>query len=270
MQEGADPIGIGRADCGGGAGVGWQAKKQDRRRAPTRPVARMASRMDEPPKPTHGAHRPDLGLITRTRDHRNRDGARDAAPVAPPVELRQIVRAHQPYEPAAGVAADEPAQRVGGKARAELAFYGGDADRGAARPRSRGSKARGEGRHVGSAVLQRVAGGDEPPHLVEAECMGGVQADRAVAAVRGIERAAEKAGGGQNLPAQSSRWWRTPLTAKRPCLTMKKSRSGVPLIRDLRWPRGVIEAIRGWSSKAKGAASILSRMRADSSGSIRR
>src|SRR5947209_14738776 len=65
----AIPIGVLHADCGCGGRIGRQAKKNDRRCTPFRPLLCLAERMDEPPQPTHRASRVDYGIITGPANH---------------------------------------------------------------------------------------------------------------------------------------------------------------------------------------------------------
>ena len=62
----------------------------------------------------------------------------------------------------------------------------------AARHPPRRGEPRFERRHVLRAFLQRIAGRDQPPHLVEAERAHRLEADVPVPAMRRIERAAEE------------------------------------------------------------------------------
>ena len=68
----AIPVGILRANSGCGGRIGRQAKENDRRCTPFRPVLGLARRMDEPSQPTHRARRVGSRIITGPANHRNR------------------------------------------------------------------------------------------------------------------------------------------------------------------------------------------------------
>ena len=57
QERSAIPAGVLRANGGCGGRVGRQAKENDRRCTPLRPVTRLARRVDEPPQPAHRARR---------------------------------------------------------------------------------------------------------------------------------------------------------------------------------------------------------------------
>src|SRR3546814_10261606 len=103
---------------------------------------------DEAPQPAHRASRMGAAIISRPRHDRNRNRRRDPPPVAPAVELGEIVRAHQPNEAIAAEAPGQRVQRVDRVAGTELPLYRGDAD-GKTFGRVPGrSKSRGQGGHV--------------------------------------------------------------------------------------------------------------------------
>lgn len=82
--------------------------------------------------------------------------------------------------------------RIRRVSRSLAAFEVADAKPSAASNRLRGREAGFEGRHVLRALLQRVAGRNQKPYLVEAEQAHGLQSDAPMTAVRGIEGAPEK------------------------------------------------------------------------------
>src|SRR6478672_12746270 len=90
------------------------------------------------------------------------------------------------------VAALQKPHRIDREARAVSLLEVADPDAGPARHPPCGSKARFKRRHVLRAFLQRVAGRNEPPHLVEAEGAHRLQADVPMPPVRRVERAAEE------------------------------------------------------------------------------
>src|SRR5687768_14515259 len=107
------------------------------------------------------------------------------------MELGNSVGAHQPDEAVAWVPADQLAKRVDGEARPEPRLEIADPDWGSPRHLPGGRKPRLERCHA-FVGLERIAGRDQPPHLVEAERVERSEADPAMPAVRRIERAAEK------------------------------------------------------------------------------
>src|SRR5688500_1029479 len=107
------------------------------------------------------------------------------------MEIGNSVGTHQPDEAVTRVAAEQLADGVDREVRAGARFKAARADRSPPRHRSGGIEPRLERRHL-LAGLERVAGRDQPPDLVEAEGVDGGKADPAMPAVRGIERAAEK------------------------------------------------------------------------------
>jgi len=185
------PVGIERAQRRCGRGIGRQAKKQDRRWTPLRPVHRLAVGSDEPRKPAHRARRLGFFIITGAGKHGNWDQRRDVAPVLPAMEFGNSVGAHQPDEAVLWVSVGERPERVDGVAGACLAFEVRHADRCPLRYFLRGDEARLERSHV-RALLERVAGRHQPPQFVEAERLDRRQAELAVPLVRGVERSAEK------------------------------------------------------------------------------
>lgn len=190
----AVPIGIERANGGSGRRVGRKAKQQDRRGTPLRPSFRMARRADISSKPTHRARRSGGPIIAGAGKDGNRQQPGDSTPMPPVMKIRHSVGAHQPDEAEARISAENPRQRVDGKARAFASLEVADADRRSARQRLGRGEPRLQRRHVLRRRLERVAGRDQPPHLVEAQRLGRVDADLPVPAMGGVEGAAEEAG----------------------------------------------------------------------------
>src|SRR3546814_1184509 len=93
----------------------------------------MARRPDETPEPTHRNSEPGRVIIARTGDDGNRKQAGNFTPLPPAMKLLQIIRSHQPDEAPLGVAADQRADRIDGKPRAEI-----ELDRGRASGRAAG------------------------------------------------------------------------------------------------------------------------------------
>src|SRR3546814_12893190 len=113
----------------------------------------MARRPDETPEPTHRNSEPGRVIIARTGDDGNRKQAGNFTPLPPAMKLLQIIRSHQPDEAPLGVAADQRADRIDGKPRAEIAL-----DRG-----------RSNGRAAGGVSCRTTAGaerGQDGKHVV--------------------------------------------------------------------------------------------------------
>lgn len=146
-------------------------------------------------------------VIPRTRDNRNRNLTGDVPPPLPAMELREIVRAHQPDEAVIRIEPGQFGERVGGVARLHPLLDRGGADRCMPRHRPRRGHARLERRHAG-LVLQRIAGRDHPPHFVEIERAQGMQRQPPMPSMRRIERASQKSDAFQRVTSQSLRSWR--------------------------------------------------------------
>ncbi len=148
-------------------GSGGQAKKYDRRCTPVRPMVCVARRVDEPPQPAHRARRVSKGIITGPANHRNRQFARKPPPIAPFVKIWQAVASKQPDEPVLGMPPLELNHGVDRKPCPSARFEITDFDPRSARQRPSGTHACFERRHVYGALLQRIAGRDQPPDFVE-------------------------------------------------------------------------------------------------------
>ena len=196
------PVRVARANTSGGGGVGRQAKQQNRRCTPIRPVFRLACGADEPPQPSHCAHRMGGAMITRPGEHRNRHGFRHAAPILPEVELRQDVRPHQPNEPIPRVAPGECHNGIHCEARAGMRFEVADLDACTPCRHPRRRQAGRIGRHA-FCRLQRIAWRDEPPDLVQVQCLHRCKAKPPMAAMSRIEGSAEKSDAFQSTFAAS-------------------------------------------------------------------
>ena len=129
--------------------------------------------------------------LRRTVDHSDRHLGSDLPPILPAVKLRKIVRAHDPDKAQAGNAAAQIFNGVGSVSRSDDGFETTDID-----ARIVGHPARGLRAFVeivqGRVILQRIAGGDQPPHAVELQSLDCEQADGAMRDMRRIEGAAEQ------------------------------------------------------------------------------
>ncbi len=151
------PVWVVRANGGRGGRIGRQAKEQDRRYTPVRPVLRLADGMDEAPQPAHRARRVGRPIIPRTGHHRNWQFAGQAPVIAPFMKIRQGVASKQPDETVLRIEPLEAFYRVDGEARAEPDFDVGDVDRAVPRHRLGRGQARLKRGHVARAVLQWIA-----------------------------------------------------------------------------------------------------------------
>ena len=138
--------------------------------------------------------------------------SRNVAPAQPFMELHEIVCAHQPDEAVLWVSVGERPERVAGVAGACLALEIRQADRRARRHRLGRGEAGLERGHV-AALLERIAGRDQPPHLVQCQRPGSEQADAPMPAMRGIEAAAKQSGeAGLRRQGDQGRVWPCPRT----------------------------------------------------------
>jgi len=113
--------------------------------------------------------------------------------VPPPVKLRQIVRAHQPHETPFRIAAQQRSYGVDRVAGAQLTLDRGDPDSRAARQLPGRGDPRAQRRHAGRR-LERIAGRDQPPGLVQPQRIQREQSDSPVPAMRRVEATSEQAG----------------------------------------------------------------------------
>lgn len=156
-------------------------------------MSRLRCGPDEAPHP--GPCRSDMGctIIARTGDHGNHRRRGDFAPLPPLVKKGEIVRSDEPDEAALGIAAHDPGQGVNAVARAQRRFYRGRLNARVPGDSSRGREALGQRGHVAGLVLERIARRYHQPDGVEIKCVDRAARDPAVAAVRGVERSAQKA-----------------------------------------------------------------------------
>ena len=204
------PVRVGCAQSGGGDRIGRQFEQHECRQSPFRPLPSLCCGSDEAPQPSHRACRMGQPIISRTREHRNRDSCDDPAPIVPAVKLCQVVGAHQPNEASIRKAAVKRSDSVHRIGTAQLTLDGGHPDRQTARYPLCGGEARRQRCHVLSR-FERVARRDEPPDLIEAEQPSSVQAHPAMAAMGRVERAAEQADAGHAcrdsiVLAERERW----------------------------------------------------------------
>ena len=183
------PAGIGGTQRARRAGIGVYGQQYQRRRTPLCPTLQTGLGAPKTPKPCHRGAREGTSIIARTRDDRNRHDPGQPAPVAPTVQLGQIIRPHQPYKAVFRPTPSDPRQGIDGVARAQFALHGGDANQRPPRLAPRRGVAFGQRRHT-LRVLQRVAGADQPPHFVQPQRRDGREADPPMPAMRGVKAAA--------------------------------------------------------------------------------
>ena len=122
----------------------------------------------------------------RSGQHAHRHRGHDPLPAVPTVELRQIVRPHQPDEPHAGIECPQPRQRLRGVAGAEPRLDVGDGDAGVDH---HGLCLRQTQRQRCRALpLQRVARADQPPDAVQPEPLQRLARDVDMARMGRVER----------------------------------------------------------------------------------
>lgn len=186
------PRRIGLPDGSGRTGIGIETQQHQLWRAPSSRLFQTGRRPPEPAQPGHCRTGNSTRIITRTRHNRNRHRTRDLAPAAPVMKLRQIVRAHDPRETFCGPTATNMRQSINRVARAKLALDRGHADRRAPRLRPGRSDPRGQGGHA-RLRLQRISGGNQPPHLIQPQRGKRQEADAAMAPMGGVEAPAHEA-----------------------------------------------------------------------------
>ena len=201
------PSGIGRSKPGRRRLIRAKAQQHECRQSPPRPASCLICGVDKAPQPTHRGGRVGMPVIPRTRDNRNRNLSGNFAPRPPLVKLRQIIAPHQPDELFFGVKRGQLVHRIHGIARAQPLLNRADPNRGMPRHPYRRCIADGERRHIARLVFQRIARGDEPPHLIQIKRRQRRQTDRPMPAMRRIKRSAQYADAGQGSTNQSSRSW---------------------------------------------------------------
>src|SRR5262245_28502981 len=165
-RKAAVPVRVKCAQPCGGSSVGWQAKEANRRNTPFRPIPCLVCGADEPPQPAHRARRAGIVIITGPRKYRNRQHARQGAPLLPLMELGHSVLAHQPYEAMPRIALHQPGQRIDRVAGSIVGLEVAHLDAAAPGHGARRGEAGAIGRHVPGLILQRVSGGNQPPDFV--------------------------------------------------------------------------------------------------------
>lgn len=188
------PLRIVTPQAGGGTGIGSKAQIHERWRSPIGPITRLACGPDEAPQPSHGRSGQGFIVIPRTGDYGNHYMPGYAPPVFPAVELGEIVRSHDPDKPPFRIASDQLFQRFHGVARAQVALDSGRPNPCTPRHFPGRFQPRLQRRHIPGALFQRVAGRNQPPDLVQPECIEREQADPSMSAMGRVERTAKETG----------------------------------------------------------------------------
>ena len=209
------PVWIGAAQGRGRARVRIETQLYQRGGAPSCPVLHAGCRPPVSAEPGRRGARGSTAIIAGTGDNRNRHEPGHIAPGLPLVELGQVIAAHQPDEAVARIAPLQRPQRIDSKPRAQLALDSRGANRRAAAVRHGGCEPRRQRSHARPG-LERIAGRNQPPHLVQPQRAQRGQADLAVTAMRGIEappqqadafqRRAFRAGPGRCRAPATCRW----------------------------------------------------------------
>jgi len=124
-------------------------------------------------------------------EHQHGHGMHDPPPARPAGQLREVVRAHQPDEMRGRKAAFEHMHRVRRVARAQMRLDIRGDDPPPIGYALRGGQTRGQRRHAGGG-LQRVAGRDHEPELVQAEMRHRLAGDVQMPLMCRVERPAEQ------------------------------------------------------------------------------
>lgn len=189
--EAAGPVWINAANGTRRTWIGIESQMYQRGCAPSCPVFQTGRGPPVSAEPCGSGARCSGAIIAGPRNYRNRHGAGQPAPVAPAVELGQIVAAHQPDKFLVGIA---PAQRLQGIDRehsAKIAFDRSRHDRRAPGQAERRLQAGRKRSHPGFG-LKRIARRNQPPHRIKVECLPREQADPPMPAMGRIEAATQQ------------------------------------------------------------------------------
>ena len=136
-------------------------------------------------------HRPQG--FTGAIHHRERKCGGNIPPILPVVETGEIIRPHQPDEVNIRATAQDVRDRLRRIARADSRFQSGDNVPGVMLHQGAACRhplfQRGQGRDI----LERVAGGDKPPDLMEPQAPQGRLRHQPMPRMRRVERATEEA-----------------------------------------------------------------------------
>lgn len=192
------PVRIGAANRSRRAGIWIESQMYQRGSAPSCPGCKTGRRPPVSAEPCRSGARRSACIIARTGNHRNRHGAGQSAPVAPAVQLGQVVAPHQPDEVDIGVAPAQGPQRIDGENGAEFLLNRRWHDR--RKPRLLYGRGQARGKRCHACLgLERVARRDQPPHCIKPQRLAGEQADSPVPAMRRVEASAQQADALGNL-----------------------------------------------------------------------
>ncbi len=156
--------------------------RQGRRHA--RPLERMAQRARRPARA-----RPDI--VSGSGMDGQGEHPRDLPPASPARQFVEQIGAHQPHEARAWKATLQRRDGVAAEAGAKLRLDPGRDDAAAIGDGPRRGEAGCERRHAG-ARLERVAGRDQKPDLIESQSAAALPGNQAVAGMRGVEGSAQE------------------------------------------------------------------------------
>jgi len=131
-------------------------------------------------------------IMLRTRQNAQSRFGHDPVPMLPAGEMLEIVRAHQPNKIDTRKKPMQARERRPGMARTDRPLDPCGQDAAAIGDAARARQTIGEGRHAARG-LQRIAGRDHEPDLIEPEAPTGKARDMAVPVMRRIEGATEHA-----------------------------------------------------------------------------
>lgn len=185
------PVWISAANGSRRARIGIETQLYQRGCAPSCPVFQTGRRPPVSAEPGCSGARRSKAIIAGPRNNRNRHGASKPAPVAPAVQLGQVVAAHQPDKVDIRETPSQCAQRIDRVNGAQLAFDRGWHDRGTTRHAQGRSEPRRKRSHARPG-LQGIAGRDQPPDRIEPKRVARKQADPPMPAMGRIEAATQQ------------------------------------------------------------------------------
>lgn len=127
------PFGISRANLRRRSDIGVKSQNDQRRGAPLRAEKILTVPPAPAAQPCHGGARHRRSIISRTGNNSNRHLSRNPAPFPPTVELRQIVRTHEPHKASPRITALQFTKRIKSIACTKLSLDRRHPDRSATR-----------------------------------------------------------------------------------------------------------------------------------------
>jgi hypothetical protein len=133
------------------------------------------------------------GIITGAAKHGNWNEAEKRLPLPPQMNLREIIRPHQPNKACLGECLAQGSERIDGITGSQFGFESGRHYRRLVREQApRRPQAARQRSHAGGG-LEWVLGTDQPPDFIEPQMPKGIKAHLEMALMRGVKRAAQKA-----------------------------------------------------------------------------